>query len=128
MAIAGLIQDQQSGSKARVPGLGDIPLIDAIFSRKTIKREESELIILVSPELVHPLEAEEVPLILPGMEVTEPGDLQFFLYGNYEGDPNCQHRSTVYNTQFRSSLTAKHRAKYQESRAYYMSGNSGFSQ
>jgi pilus assembly protein CpaC len=127
LAIAGLIQDTQEGSKVRVPGLGDIPFVDALFSRKRVSREETELIILVSPELVHPMEPEEAPLILPGMEVTEPGDWQFFAYGNYEGNPRCDHRSTIYNLQFRRSLTAKHQAKYQTSQDYFIGGEHGFS-
>jgi pilus assembly protein CpaC len=127
LAIAGLIQDEQEGSKVRVPLIGDIPVVDALFSRKHIKRDETELIILVSPELVHPLEPEEAPLILPGMEVTEPGDWQFFGYGNYEGNPHCDHRSTVYNLQFRRALTAKHQARYQACQDYFIGGEHGLS-
>lgn len=128
LAIAGLIQDQQVGSKVRVPGLGDIPLVDMFFSKKSVSRDERELIILVSPEIVHPLEAQEAPLILPGMDVTEPGDWQFYAWGNIEGNPECNHRSTVYNTQARRALTNKHRASYQACQDYYISGEHGFSQ
>jgi pilus assembly protein CpaC len=127
LAIAGLIQDEQTGSKVRVPGLGDIPILDTLFSRKSMARDERELIILVSPELVHPMEAEEAPLILPGMDVTEPGDWQFYFYGNYEGNKQCDHRSTVYNLQFRRALTAKHQANYRASQDYFISGAHGFS-
>ncbi|MEO8493462.1 MAG: pilus assembly protein N-terminal domain-containing protein [Planctomycetota bacterium] len=128
LAIAGLIQDEQQGSKARVPFVGDIPILDAIFSKKSVKRDETELLILVSPELVHPLSAEEAPLILPGMEVTEPNDLHFFVYGDYEGDPNCHHRSTVWNLQHRRSLLqGSNSARYQASEDYYFHGAHGFS-
>ena len=127
LAIAGLIQDEQVGSKVRVPGLGDIPILDTLFSRKSIARDERELVILVSPELIHPMEPEEAPLILPGMEVTEPGDWQFYFYGNYEGCPNCDHRSTIYNTQFRQSIAPKHAGKYQASQDYFIGGEHGFS-
>lgn len=128
LAIAGLIQDEQAGSKSRVPWLGDIPIVDVLFSNRDISRGETELIILVSPELVHPLEPDEAPLILPGMEVTEPGDAQFFLYGNYEGNPACHHRSTVWNLQMRRALTAKHRERYQATQQFYIHGNHGFSE
>ena len=127
LAIAGLIQDEQTGSKARVPGLGDIPIVDSVFSRKQSQRTETELIIMVSPELVHPLEAEEAPTILPGMEVTEPGDWQFFLWGNYEGHPNCNHRSTIWNVQMRRGLCPKAHQGFETSQAYFMSGDCGFS-
>lgn len=132
LAIAGLIQDQQSGSKSRVPFVGDIPILDTVFSRKTANREETELLVLVSPELVHPLENEDMPVILPGMEVTEPTDCQFFLYGNYEGDPNCAHRSTVHNVQQRNNKAEMHRGRggrnYQKCQDYYVHGAHGFSQ
>ena len=131
LAIAGLLQDQQAGSKSRVPFLGDVPGLDSVFSKKDVRREETELIILVSPELVHPLEAEEAPQILPGMEVTEPGNWAFFASGSIEGRPNCEHRSTVWpNVQreiIRSHLNGKRQVGYQESEGYYIQGEHGFS-
>lgn len=131
LAIAGLLQDQQTGSKIRVPFLGDVPMLDAIFSNKEVRREETELIILVSPELVHPLEAEEAPQILPGMEVTEPGDLAFFVGGSIEGRPDCHHRSTVWpNVQreiLRSHCEGKGQPGYQQCEEYFIQGNHGFS-
>ncbi|MCH5374666.1 MAG: hypothetical protein JJ992_11880 [Planctomycetes bacterium] len=128
LAIAGWIEDGQAGSKDRIPGIGDIPIIDTLFSRRSVARDERELIILVSPELVHPLEPDEARLILPGMEVTEPGDVQFFLYGNYEGNPYCDHRSTVWNLQARRAPMAKHRERYQASQEFYIHGEHGFSE
>ena len=57
-------------------------------------RSETELVILVTPELVQPMEPEEVPP-LPGFDVTEPTDLEFYL-GHLEGLPTREHRSTVW--------------------------------
>ncbi len=132
LAIAGLLQDEQRGSKSRVPFLGDIPIVEAIFSRKSINRAETELIVLVSPELVHPLEAEQLPLLLPGMEVMEPDDCAFFGRGRIEGDPNCHHRSTVWPLEMdkirQAVHQAKKQAKYQQSEATYFCGQHGFSQ
>lgn len=131
LAIAGLLQDQQTGTKSRVPLLGDIPGLDTVFSKKAVRREETELIVLVSPELVHPLEAEEAPTILPGMEVTEPTDCAFYIGGAYEGNPECHHRSTVWPVQQREMLRARCKAKrtahYQKSQKYYIQGPHGFS-
>jgi pilus assembly protein CpaC len=135
LAIAGLLQDQQHGSKIRVPLLGDIPLLDVIFSQRSVKREETELVVLVSPELVHPMENEETPLVLPGMEVTEPGDWQFFLFGRYEGRPDCDHRSTVWpvhqanvvDAKLRAMREAKEQIRYQRCEKYYLQGAHGLS-
>lgn len=132
LALAGLIQDEQSGGKTRIPFLGDIPVLDAAFSQKETKRAETELIVLVSPELVHPLEAEQVPLVLPGMEVTEPGPLEFYALGRIEGDPDCHHRSTVwpvYRDHMRDAIReAKLQARFQRSEGYYVCGPHGFSE
>jgi pilus assembly protein CpaC len=130
LAIAGLIQDQQEGTKVRVPFLGDIPVIDFLFSKRHGKRDETELLVLVSPELVHPLEPEEAPLILPGMEVTEPTDCAFFFRGDYEGRAQCEHRSTVWPVIQREGLDARQGARqmpgYQRTADRYVQGPHGF--
>ncbi len=135
LAIAGLIQDMQAGAENRVPWIGNIPGVDMLFSNRTTNRSETELIILVSPELVHPLEPEEVPLILPGMEVTEPNDCDFFLGGRSEGDPICHHRSTVWHLQ-QDRIVDAHREAFSEAKTtgsykkceqYYIHGSVGFS-
>jgi len=127
LAIAGLIQDQQEGSKVRVPFLGDIPVVDLLFSKRHAKRDETELLVLVSPELVHPLEPEEAPLILPGMEVTEPTDCAFFIRGDYEGRAQCDHRSTVWPVIQREGVGPRQSPAYQRSASRYIQGPHGFS-
>jgi pilus assembly protein CpaC len=137
LAIAGLIQDQQGGSKGRIPFLGDIPFFGAPFMNESVRREETELVVLVSPELVHPMEAKQVPLILPGMDVTEPNDKAFFCLQQIEGHPDVQHRSTVWPA-YRDRLReagfqavhashGQHGLYYQQQR-YYMCGPQGFSE
>jgi pilus assembly protein CpaC len=134
LAIAGLIQDSQDSSKVRVPWVGDIPIVDLFFSRRSVARDETELVILVSPEMVHPLEPEQVPMVLPGMEVTEPDDCQFFILGRYEGRPEVHHRSTVWpvyqwstwDARMQGMWSAKQSLGYGRSTSYYMNGPSGF--
>jgi pilus assembly protein CpaC len=89
LAIGGLLSDSMTGNSR-----GTIPFINNIIGRRNLSRSETELIILVTPELVHPLEPEEVPP-LPGFDVTEPTELEFFL-GHLEGLPTREHRSTVW--------------------------------
>jgi pilus assembly protein CpaC len=135
LALAGLLQDQQSGSKARIPWLGDIPYLGVFFAKTTAQRDETELIILVSPELVQPMEPDQAPLILPGMEVTDPDDAAFFWRGQYEGDPNVNHRSTIWplfhfrnaDARHRAIRQAKQQSKFMHHERYYMNGPCGFS-
>jgi pilus assembly protein CpaC len=96
LAIAGLIQDEQQGSRSRIPFIGDVPLIGALFGNQQVQRGETELVVLVSPELVHPLEQCHCPFILPGMSMTEPTNHDFWFSLQIEGDPNVHHRSTVW--------------------------------
>jgi pilus assembly protein CpaC len=132
LAIAGLIQDQQQGSKVRVPGLGDIPGVDFLFSNRHVERDETELLILVSPELVHPLEPEQAPLILPGMEVTEPSDCEFFLWGDWEGRPSHDYRSTVAPLAVRQGPVIQNGVRlspaYQATEGRYLQGPHGFAE
>jgi pilus assembly protein CpaC len=130
LALAGLLQEEQRGENVRVPGLGDVPLLRTFFSSKSMTRDETELIILVTPELVHPLEAEDAPTLLPGMEVTEPDDIEFFCKGHIEGRPDCHHRSTVWPI-YRDRLCEcrkKMSNGYQDSENYYINGPHGFSE
>lgn len=128
-AIAGLLQEQSAGSSARIPFFGNLPLVRSLFESKSISRSEKELIILITPELVHPLEHEDAPLVLPGMDVTEPGDLEFFIRGRIEGRPGVDHRSTRWWT-YRDRMWRKARnySLYHKSDDYYICGPQGFSQ
>lgn len=137
LAIAGLIEDQQGGDKSRIPFLGDIPGLGVLFSNQSVRREETELVVLVSPELVHPMECRQVPLVLPGMEVTEPNDKAFFCLQQIEGHPDVQHRSTVwpaYRDRLREAgfqaIHANHglHGLYYQQQHYYMCGPQGFSE
>lgn len=128
LAIAGLLQDQQSGATSRIPFIGDIPILSKVFANKTISRDEKELIILVTPELVHPLEAEEAPALLPGMEMTEPDDWAFFVLGHIEGDPCCDHRSTVWPMyKYRYNKSYREYKKRRRTEKFYIRGSHGFS-
>jgi pilus assembly protein CpaC len=128
LAIAGLLQEQQRGDSSRVPLLGDTKLLRPLFETKVVSRDETELLILVSPELVHPMESHEAPTILPGMEVTEPDDVDFFIYGDIEGRPGFHHRSTVWPLfKSRNCRCKEEFEAINNSQQYYVHGSNGFS-
>src|SRR5262249_7415541 len=54
-AIAGLIQNNQRLDADQVPGLGDCPILGALFKSDKFQRQQSELVILVTPNTVHPV-------------------------------------------------------------------------
>jgi pilus assembly protein CpaC len=94
LAIAGLIQNNLGTDTTRVPLAGDLPIIGPLFGINHAQSSEQELVLLVTPELVHPLEPNEVPA-LPGSDFFEPGDLEFYLYGRLESRRAYDYRSQV---------------------------------
>jgi pilus assembly protein CpaC len=90
LAIAGLLEDSMSGNTQ-----GNLPGLSWLVGNRSMTRNETELIILVTPELIHPMEADEVPP-LPGFDVTEPTNFQFYLHNRLEGDPTMEYRSTIW--------------------------------
>jgi pilus assembly protein CpaC len=64
-AIAGLLDRQTTESLSKIPGLGDIPILGKLFSSKSISRSNSELMVIVTPELVAPVSKEQP---LPDLE------------------------------------------------------------
>ena len=89
-AIAGLLEDSMTSETA-----GDVPWLAKLLGKRSVSHNETELLILVTPELVHPLEPEEVPP-LPGFDVTEPTNKEFFWHGDIEGRPTREYRSTIW--------------------------------
>ena len=90
LAIAGLLDESMKSNTQ-----SDWPWIGKLLGPRSVTRSETELIVLVTPELVHPMEPEEVPP-LPGFDVTEPDNIEFFLRGDIEGNPTRDYRSTVW--------------------------------
>jgi Flp pilus assembly secretin CpaC len=60
-AIGGLIQTSVNGSTRKVPVLGELPFISSAFSAVSHNEQEQELIILVTPHLVDPMDCNQVP-------------------------------------------------------------------
>jgi pilus assembly protein CpaC len=94
LAIAGLMQLSLDGNTSRIPGLGDLPIIGPFFSNTTSQRIEKELIVLVTPYLVEPMNAGQVPPV-PGDEVNEPNDLEFYLLNRIQGRTGRDFRDTI---------------------------------
>jgi pilus assembly protein CpaC len=56
-ALAGLLDNRMTESLSKVPGLGDIPFLGKLFRTQQLSKNNTELLILVTPELVRPLPA-----------------------------------------------------------------------
>lgn len=80
-AIAGMLTDNVSYARLEVPGLGRIPIIGTLFRQVTHTREETEVVVYVTPRLVRPLGPGEVPAAPGTTENNNPSDLELFLLG-----------------------------------------------
>lgn len=72
--IAGLLSNAASSSVDKYPGLGDVPVLGALFKSNGWKRNETELVIVVTPYLVKPVSEAEIKLPTDGL--TTPTDLE----------------------------------------------------
>jgi pilus assembly protein CpaC len=87
--IAGMLDRQITEAFNKIPGLGDIPILGKLFQSKTITKSNSELMILITPEIVRPLPStqpvpelkwtvpfmsnnSEFPMRQPGLDSTGP--------------------------------------------------------
>jgi pilus assembly protein CpaC len=94
LAVAGLVQKSIRGDATRVPLFGDIPVLGRLWSFDRVTAGEQELVVLITPELVHPMDHKEVPP-LPGSDFFEPNDVEFYLLGRIESHHPWDHRSTI---------------------------------
>ncbi len=62
-AIAGLLDNISQDDNAAIPILGKIPIIGALFKSKADRAEQTELMVLITPRLVRPLNPDEVPTL-----------------------------------------------------------------
>jgi len=103
LAIAGLLQVTLDATTSRIPFMGDLPYIGPLFSNTGHERTEKELLVLVTPHLVSPMHARQVPP-LPGSDVKDPTDCEFYLKNRIEGKSGRPWRSTTAWTNFQQRL------------------------
>jgi pilus assembly protein CpaC len=79
-ALAGLLQHNVTESVSKVPGLGDIPILGQLFRSQQFQKGETELVILVTPYLVRPVETVSA-LSAPTDGFLPPHDVQSIISG-----------------------------------------------
>lgn len=83
-AIAGLLQEDYQNAITGLPWLSDIPILGALFRSTGFQRNETELVILVTPRLVKPAPS-MADLSTPIDRLVLPTDAELFLFGQTEG-------------------------------------------
>ena len=87
-AIAGLLKDNVRSVNQKYPLLGELPILGPLFQSKQFQKEESELIIIVTPHLVKPLDVANQTL--PTDSYVDPNDVEFYIGGMLEGKQNFE--------------------------------------
>jgi pilus assembly protein CpaC len=78
-AIAGLLKENASESIEKFPVLGDLPVLGALFKSQSFQNQQTELVIMVTPHLVKPIDADQQSL--PTDYYIGPDDAEFYLWG-----------------------------------------------
>lgn len=76
--IAGLLQSNNDISTERLPGLGKLPILGKLFSSKAYQRRETDLVIIITPYLVKPVDPSR-KLQTPLDSTVAPSNLDYFL-------------------------------------------------
>jgi pilus assembly protein CpaC len=82
--IAGLVKNDVAESVNRIPGLGELPILGALFRSSEFQKDKTELMFVITPRLVKPLPPDYA---LPTDAFVEPSRVEFFLGGKMEGTP-----------------------------------------
>ena len=77
-ALAGLLQNTSTENISKIPGIGDIPVLGQLFRSQRFQKGETELVIIVTPYLVKPV---ETALATPTDGFVPPHDLQMIVNG-----------------------------------------------
>jgi pilus assembly protein CpaC len=92
-AIAGLMSNTSSQNNSRMPALGTMPVIGALFRSQAFKRGQTELVIIVTPVVVSPNTPQRVAA--PTDTFVPPNDVERILFGRVQG--NAQRMNRVRN-------------------------------
>jgi pilus assembly protein CpaC len=82
-AIAGLLNKSIRDKMSKVPLLGDVPVLGPLFRSRKFQKSETELIIIVTPHIVKPLDLAKQTL--PTDFYIEPDDTELYILGLMEG-------------------------------------------
>jgi pilus assembly protein CpaC len=77
--IGGLMQNSSSSSIDRAPGLGNLPILGALFRSTEYRKNQTELVVIVTPYLVKPVSERDIHLPTDGLR--SPSDPELLLLG-----------------------------------------------
>jgi pilus assembly protein CpaC len=82
-AIGGLLQTDSKNQIEQLPWIGSVPVLGTLFSSKSFQKNQTDLVIIVTPHLVRPARPGDV-LRTPADDTLPPNDKDFFLLNKTE--------------------------------------------
>ena len=77
--IAGLLNNQTTQNLSKVPGIGDIPILGKLFQSKSLTRNHTELLVIITPEIVRPIPADKpLPALTFNFPQLNPGSVLLY--------------------------------------------------
>jgi pilus assembly protein CpaC len=98
-AIAGLLQHNSTQTGNGLPGLSEVPVLGALFKSTAFQRDESELVIIVTPYIVRPTDDPRA-FAAPTDQFKPATDLERLLYGRQLAGGSTPSRNVPANTGF----------------------------
>ena len=86
-AMAGLLRTKDQARASRVPVLGDLPVLGTLFRSVRYEQDQTELVVMVTAELVEPLD-DGMDRPMPGDLHQTPNDWELFGEGKLNGTTN----------------------------------------
>lgn len=114
LAIGGLLQDDFQEQIKRFPLLGEIPVLGALFSSSNFQMKKTELMIVVTPRLVQPLQPDYA---LPTDAFIRPSRGEFLLQGKLEGKPE---QAEMPDAQYQEKVEPDHLDDSEKPRGFQM--------
>jgi len=87
--IAGLLDRRTTAQLSKVPGIGDIPILGALFRSRSISKTNTELLVLVTPVIVDPLAENVAVPPLPAMPIHNLENREFDRKVDSKSDPKA---------------------------------------
>ncbi|TIT04004.1 MAG: type II and III secretion system protein family protein [Mesorhizobium sp.] len=82
-AVGGLLSSKNTKTQRQVPWLGQVPIVGALFRNSSNQKEETELVVIVTPRIVRPVKPGE-QLATPFDKTRPANDPELFILGQLE--------------------------------------------
>lgn len=85
-SVAGLLQSGSNLSQDQLPWVGDVPILGSLFKSSSYQKQDTELVVIVTPRLVQPSTPGQV-VATPHDQTRAANDVEFFSLGQMEVTP-----------------------------------------